>query len=160
MVIRRRFHHLAVLIAAPLCFSFVGCWPRIEVVESRRDAAKTDAVVIDLNEDDTSSMSPADDELQKTSVEDTTAPKDDEPPVEAASKETAARLKLNKGDHICLVGNALGERMQHHNYWEALLHQRYPELELTVRNLCFPRRRAGGAHSLDELRLARPTSRA
>ncbi|MEQ9408233.1 MAG: GDSL-type esterase/lipase family protein [Fuerstiella sp.] len=50
----------------------------------------------------------------------------------------AADLSLNKGDHICLVGNELGERMQHHNYWETLLHHTHPELELTVRNLCFP----------------------
>ena len=28
--------------------------------------------------------------------------------------------------------------MQHHNYWESLLQQRYPELELRVRNLGFP----------------------
>lgn len=47
-------------------------------------------------------------------------------------------LTLKKGDHICLVGNALGERMQHHNYWEALLHQRFPDYSLAVRNLCFP----------------------
>ncbi|WP_246151386.1 PVC-type heme-binding CxxCH protein [Rubripirellula reticaptiva] len=51
---------------------------------------------------------------------------------------SAAELKLQNGDHICLVGNALGERLQHHNEWEALLHQRFPTLNLTVRNLCFP----------------------
>ncbi len=51
---------------------------------------------------------------------------------------SAATLELQSGDHICLVGNALGERMQHQNQWESLLHQRFPELELTVRNLCFP----------------------
>ncbi|MCZ6794399.1 MAG: GDSL-type esterase/lipase family protein [Planctomycetota bacterium] len=50
----------------------------------------------------------------------------------------AETLKLQRGDHICLVGNALGERMQHHNYWETLLHQRFPDKELVVRNLCFP----------------------
>ena len=47
-------------------------------------------------------------------------------------------LKLKKGDRICLVGNVLGERMQHHNYWEALLYASQPELNLSVRNLCFP----------------------
>ena len=47
-------------------------------------------------------------------------------------------LKLLPGDHVCLVGNELGERMQHHNYWEAELYQRFPELDLVVRNLCFP----------------------
>ena len=50
----------------------------------------------------------------------------------------ATELVLKKGDHICLVGNELGERMQHHNHWEALLHQSFPDLELTIRNLCFP----------------------
>ncbi len=51
---------------------------------------------------------------------------------------TGAELKLEKGDHICLVGNALCERMQHHNHWETLLHQRFPKLDLVVRNLGFP----------------------
>lgn len=50
----------------------------------------------------------------------------------------SAELELRKNDHICLVGNALGERLQHHNYWETALYQRFPELDLTVRNLCFP----------------------
>ena len=55
-----------------------------------------------------------------------------------SSLVTAADVELKKGDHICLVGNALCERMQHHNYWESLLQQRYPKLELSVRNLGFP----------------------
>lgn len=49
-----------------------------------------------------------------------------------------AELKLEKGDHVCLVGNELGERMQHQNQFESLLHQQFPNLELVVRNLCFP----------------------
>ncbi len=51
---------------------------------------------------------------------------------------TAAELTLEKGDHICLVGNELGERLQHHNFWETLLYQRFPAHQLVVRNLCFP----------------------
>jgi mono/diheme cytochrome c family protein/glucose/arabinose dehydrogenase len=39
---------------------------------------------------------------------------------------------------IALLGNGLGERMQYDGYFETLLHMRYPEQELTVRNLCFP----------------------
>lgn len=54
------------------------------------------------------------------------------------SRAFAEALSLQKGDHICLVGNELGERMQHHNFWEALLHQQFAEHGLTVRNLCFP----------------------
>ncbi len=54
------------------------------------------------------------------------------------NQQSAAALELKSGDHICLVGNALGERMQHHNYWETLLYQRFPKHDLVVRNLCFP----------------------
>ncbi len=50
----------------------------------------------------------------------------------------AAELTLSRGDHICLVGNTLGERLQHQNTWEALLYQRFPSHDLVVRNLCFP----------------------
>src|SRR5262249_22738188 len=50
----------------------------------------------------------------------------------------AGVLELRKGDHICLVGNALGERMQFMNEWETLLYRRFPQHELVVRNLCFP----------------------
>src|SRR6056297_2468603 len=50
----------------------------------------------------------------------------------------AAELSLEQGDHLCLVGNALGEGLQHHNSWEALLHQRFPDSALVVRDLCFP----------------------
>ena len=48
-----------------------------------------------------------------------------------------AVLELQKGDHICLVGNALGERLQHFNYWESDLYAQFPKHELVVRNLCF-----------------------
>ena len=55
-----------------------------------------------------------------------------------ASVSNADHLQLETGDHICLVGNELGERMQHQNFWETLLHSKYPEKQLVVRNLCFP----------------------
>jgi putative membrane-bound dehydrogenase-like protein len=55
-----------------------------------------------------------------------------------ASSVSAHALEIRKGDHICLVGNGLGERLQFENDWEALLHARFPEHELVVRNLCFP----------------------
>jgi len=49
----------------------------------------------------------------------------------------AAPLQLKKGDHICLIGNTLADRMQHHGWLEALLHSRFPRHELVVRNLGF-----------------------
>ena len=50
----------------------------------------------------------------------------------------AAAVELKSGDHICLVGNGLGEALQHNNDWETLLHTRFPQHQLVVRNLCFP----------------------
>ena len=55
----------------------------------------------------------------------------------------AQPLTLKKGDHICLIGNTLAERMQHFGYFEALLHSRFPDHQLVVRHLGF---------SADELR--------
>jgi len=55
----------------------------------------------------------------------------------AAAAPPPARLQLQPGDHIALIGNALAERMQHDNHWETLLHQRFPRLNLVVRNLAF-----------------------
>src|SRR5262245_58119297 len=45
------------------------------------------------------------------------------------------RLELKKGDRLVLIGNTLAERMQYFGHWEALLHARFPEHELVVRNL-------------------------
>jgi putative membrane-bound dehydrogenase-like protein len=52
--------------------------------------------------------------------------------------QSLTELRLEKGDHLCFVGNELGERMQHHNWFETALLTAVPEYELTVRNLCFP----------------------
>ncbi|RUL86143.1 azurin [Tautonia sociabilis] len=59
------------------------------------------------------------------------------------------RLPLDKGDRIILIGNTLAERMQYFGHWETLLHSRFPELELVVRDLGW---------SADELTL-RPRSK-
>ena len=48
---------------------------------------------------------------------------------------TATALDLQKGDHVCIVGNTFGERMQSSGYFEALLHARHGEMEVVVRNL-------------------------
>ncbi len=54
--------------------------------------------------------------------------------LQAASPKT---LELRQGDHICLIGNTTAERMQFegHNHWETFLYQRFPKLNLVVRNL-------------------------
>ncbi|MCA9055364.1 MAG: dehydrogenase, partial [Planctomycetaceae bacterium] len=55
----------------------------------------------------------------------------------ARSTPAQYRLELEKGDHVCYLGNTLGERMQHDGWLEAVLHYRFPEHNLVVRNLCF-----------------------
>ncbi|MBC7852413.1 MAG: SGNH/GDSL hydrolase family protein, partial [Pirellulaceae bacterium] len=44
-------------------------------------------------------------------------------------------VKIQKGDHVVIVGNTLAERMQYFGHWETLLHSRLPKEELVVRNL-------------------------
>jgi len=53
------------------------------------------------------------------------------------SAGAADRLELRPGDHICFVGNALAERMQHFGALETLLHSEFPGHNLVVRNLGF-----------------------
>ncbi|MDB6139420.1 MAG: rane-bound dehydrogenase domain protein [Verrucomicrobiaceae bacterium] len=50
------------------------------------------------------------------------------------------KLELHEGDHICFIGNTTGAQMSDpgHNHFEALLYQRFPKLNLVVRNLCWP----------------------
>ena len=50
----------------------------------------------------------------------------------------AAELKLNRGDHIAIIGNTMADRMQHHGWLETYIHAAHPDLELTFRNLGFP----------------------
>ncbi len=45
-------------------------------------------------------------------------------------------LTLETGSRIVLLGNNLGSRMLHYDYFETELHVRYPERSLFVRNLC------------------------
>src|SRR3954462_13978177 len=51
---------------------------------------------------------------------------------------------FQKGDHVCIIGNALAERMQHDGYLEAYLHARLPQHDLTIRNLGFSGDEVGG----------------
>lgn len=53
----------------------------------------------------------------------------------SVSAAQAAPLELKKGDHVCIIGNTLAERMQHHGWLETLIHARFPQHELVLRNL-------------------------
>ncbi len=42
---------------------------------------------------------------------------------------------LNVGDRVAIVGNALGDRMQHHGWLETMIHAKNPAHQIVVRNL-------------------------
>src|SRR5256886_1040588 len=47
----------------------------------------------------------------------------------------AQLLTLNQGDHICYLGNALADRMQHDAWLETLIYSKFPRHDLVFRNL-------------------------
>jgi azurin len=53
----------------------------------------------------------------------------------AADLTTPGRLELNESDHVAIIGNALADRMQHHNHLETLIHAKFPKHGLVLRNL-------------------------
>src|SRR4051794_7445385 len=60
------------------------------------------------------------------------------PAVQSADEvKPAAPFEIKPGDHICIIGNALAERMQHDGWLETYLHSRFPTHDLTIRNLGF-----------------------
>src|SRR5439155_12222767 len=57
-------------------------------------------------------------------------------PAPAAADE-AAKLTIQHGDHITIIGNTLADRMQHDGWLETYFHSRFPKHDLTFRNLGF-----------------------
>ncbi len=51
--------------------------------------------------------------------------------------DTVLPLKLGKGDRIAFVGNTFLDRAQHFAFFEAMLIQGHPELDLVMRNLAW-----------------------
>jgi putative heme-binding domain-containing protein len=51
--------------------------------------------------------------------------------------QDAPTLKLEKGDHISIIGNTTADRMQHAGWLETFLQSRFPRHELVIRNLGF-----------------------
>ncbi len=63
------------------------------------------------------------------------------------AKPAAGRLlEIRHGDHICIIGNTLADRMQHDGWLETYLYARFPKLDLIFRNL---------GYAADEIDLSR-----
>jgi len=54
-----------------------------------------------------------------------------------ANVAAAEAFELHRGDHVCLIGNTLPDRMQHDGWLEAYLYSRFPKNELVIRDLGF-----------------------
>ena len=50
---------------------------------------------------------------------------------------SGGQFTLQAGEHICIIGNQLGERMQYEGWLDTLLHARFPQHDLVIRNLAF-----------------------
>src|SRR5262249_5306596 len=57
--------------------------------------------------------------------------------VHSADQAAPAKLELRRGDHICIIGNTLADRMQHDGWLETYFHSRFPKHHLVFRNLGF-----------------------
>ena len=57
--------------------------------------------------------------------------------VRSADQAAPAKLELRRGDHICIIGNTLADRMQHDGWLETYFHSRFPKHQLVFRNLGF-----------------------
>jgi putative heme-binding domain-containing protein len=51
--------------------------------------------------------------------------------------QDAGPFRLEKGDHLSIIGNTLADRQQHDGWVETLLQSRFPQHELVVRDLGF-----------------------
>ena len=48
----------------------------------------------------------------------------------------AGPMKLEKNDRVVLLGNGLGSRMMEFGFFESDIHERYPNHNLVIRNMC------------------------
>jgi putative heme-binding domain-containing protein len=55
----------------------------------------------------------------------------------AVQAAPVARLELQEGDHICIIGGGVADAMQHTGWLETLLHSRFPSRRLVIRNLAY-----------------------
>ena len=52
------------------------------------------------------------------------------------AKAAPRKLSVNKGDHIVLLGAGMGSRMNHFGHFETEMYLRFPDQDITIRNMC------------------------
>ncbi|QDT11698.1 PVC-type heme-binding CxxCH protein [Planctomycetes bacterium K23_9] len=111
---------VALLGSAAICQSCLG-----QIAVNRKDARNQQ----------TAKPAPVEDPaLQQYGIYEATAPRPDT----IVPIATRLPLDLQPGTRIAFIGNMLLEREQYFGHLETLLHQRYPNHKLVVRNLAWP----------------------
>ena len=64
-------------------------------------------------------------------------PSEDLAPLKSNVRKEWREKIFQKNNRICLIGNTLADRMQHHGWTETYLQSRYPDRQLVFRNLGF-----------------------
>src|SRR5262249_60513840 len=74
------------------------------------------------------------------------------------SAAPAQTLELKKGEHVCIIGNTLADRMQHFGWLETLIQARFPQHELVFRSLGYSGDEVAGVSERAPLKLLRGSS--
>lgn len=67
-----------------------------------------------------------------------------------ASAQQPAKLTLNRGDHIAILGGTTPDRMQHSAWLDTLIHAASPDKDIVIRNLAFSGDEVGTWHRVED----------
>lgn len=61
-----------------------------------------------------------------------------------------AQVKLNKGDHVAILGSTTADRMQHSAWFDTLVHAANQDKDIVMRNIAFAADEVGTWHRVDD----------
>ncbi len=61
-----------------------------------------------------------------------------------------AQIKLNRGDHIAILGSTTADRMQHSAWFDTLVHAANQDKDIVMRNIAFAADEVGTWHRVDD----------
>ena len=129
-----RTAHLCLFATVATLCGVLVCSTSLDAQKTKKKPATSQPKVKDAKNVTTGEPAPEKDpEYAKYAIFENSAPRAET--VRPAS--TTLPLKLAKEARIAFIGNGLLEQTQFHGYFETFLHQKYPNHNLKVRNLCW-----------------------